>query len=579
MSMALHGIGVGEGIVIGRTRLVSQADIEITHYVLRPEDVDAEVRRFEAALAQTGQELNMLRSRIPAHGPAELSAFIDLHMMLLQDYTIAREPIEIIQQEQCNAEWALKLQRDSLMAQFEEIEDNYLRERSHDIRQVIARIFKALNRKSTSPSVNAVNTQNTVLVAHDLSPADLVFFKEARFAAFMTDIGGPASHTAILARSLEIPAVVALGNSRNLLQDDEMVIVDSVSGVIIANPDARTIREYTTMQKTYQAQNQALQCIRLQPAVTRDGTDIEVLANIELPEDTLYAMENGAKGIGLFRSEFLFLSADCLPDEERQFIAYRQTVENMQGYPVVIRTLDLGKDKIPKWGEEENHALNPALGLAGIRLCLAEPKMFYTQLRALLRASHYGEVKLLLPMLSQVREVIQARLILAEAKESLRREGIPFNAAIELGGMIETPAAAVTLSHFLPHLDFISIGTNDLIQYTLAVDRNDDTVSHLYDPLHPAILELLRHTIHTANVHNTPVAICGEMAGDPFLTRLLLALGLRRFSMLPAQLLKVKKQILETSIEHTTEALHEILASHDPQATRSLIKELNQTSC
>jgi phosphotransferase system enzyme I (PtsI) len=582
MSVALHGIGIGGGIAIGRARLVSHADIEITHYVLHPQNIAAEIIRFEEAIIQTRQELDLLRDRIPTQSPAELSAFIDLHMMLLQDHAIAREPIALIEQEQCNAEWALKLQRDALMKQFDEIEDNYLRERSQDIMQVISRIFKALHGKHTSPSVNIVNSQPTILVAHDLSPADLVMFKEAKFAAFMTDIGGPTSHTAILARSLEIPAVIALRHARELIQDDEMIIVDSGSGVIIANPDAKTIAEYTIRQKQYLNHAKTLYRIRHTPAVTQDGTEVEVFANIESPEDTVYALENGAKGIGLFRSEFLFLSAEHLPDEEKQFVAYRQVVETMQNQPVIIRTLDLGKDKIPKWDHlesHENYSLNPALGLMGIRLCLAEPQIFIIQLRALLRAAYFGPIKLLLPMLSHVNEITQTRQLIAQACDSLKADGLPFKQDVELGGMIETPAAAVAITHFLQALDFVSIGTNDLIQYTLAVDRSDDAVSHLYNPLHPAILQLLHHTIQAANQHNTPVAICGEMAGDPFLTRLLLGIGLRRFSMLPAQLLKVKRQILDTNLSKIAPAIEAILTSCDAENTRTMIHALNHLPC
>lgn len=579
MSVILHGLAVGSGIAIGQARLVFQTDIEITHYVIRKEDIAAEIVRFEEAIAQTRQELDQLRHRIPEQSATELSAFIDLHMMLLQDYAVAKEPIEIIKEEQCNAEWALKLQRDILLKQFDEIEDDYLRERGQDIVQVIARIFKVLNGKNTCPPVNIVNSQHTILVAHELSPADLVFFKEAKFAAFITDIGGLTSHTAILARSLEIPAVVALRHAWDLIQDDETIIVDSLNGVVIINPDAKTIAEYTIKQKKYLAQSTALQSIRNEPAITKDGTAIEVFANIELPEDTFYALENGAKGIGLFRSEFLFLSAEELPDEEKQFRAYRQAVESMQNQPVIIRTLDLGKDKIPKWEHNDHPSLNPALGLTGIRLCLAEPKIFLTQLRALLRAAYFGPIKLLLPMLSHIDQITQTKELIKEASMSLIEEGISFNDKIPLGGMIETPAAAIAITHFLQALDFISIGTNDLIQYTLAVDRSDEMISHLYDPLHPAILQLLHHTIQTANLHDTPVAICGEMAGDPFLTRLLLGIGLRNFSMLPAQLLKVKRQILDTDLTQITAAVETILQSNDSEKIRNMIEKLNSLPC
>lgn len=579
MSIVLHGLAVGSGIAIGQARLVFQADIEITHYVLRPEDISAEIARFEEAITQTRQELDQLRLRIPEQSSSELSAFIDLHMLLLQDYAIAKEPIEIIKAEQCNAEWALKLQRDTLTKQFEEIEDDYLRERGQDIVQVIARIFKVLNGKHTSPSVNIVNSQQTILVAQEISPADLVLFKEAKFAAFITDVGGLTSHTAILARSLDIPAVVALRNARDLIQDEETLIVDSLSGVVIINPDTHTIAEYMLKQKKYLLQSNALQSIRYEPTHTKDETAIELFANIELPEDTFYALENGAKGIGLFRSEFLFLSAEELPNEEKQFRAYRQAVESMRNYPVIIRTLDLGKDKVPKWEHNEHYSLNPALGLTGIRLCLAEPNIFITQLRALLRAAYFGPIKLLLPMLSHIDQITQTRALIKEASESLAAEGIPFNDNVSLGGMIETPAAAIAIAHFLPSLDFISIGTNDLIQYTLAVDRSDEHISHLYDPLHPAILHLLHHTISTANLHNKPVAICGEMAGDPFLTRFLLGIGLRNFSMLPVQLLKIKKQILDTDLTQLEAPIKAILESSDPERTRHMIEKLNNLPC
>lgn len=576
MSVVLHGLGISNGIAIGPARLVSEKDIEITHCVLLPEDIASEIVRFEEAIAQTRHEFEQLRAHIPEQSATELSAFIDLHILLLEDQTISLEPIELIKEEQCNAEWALKLQRDILMRQFEEIEDDYLRARSQDVLQVINRIFKALDGQHTSSAMSIVNSQQTILVAHDLSPADLVIFKEEKFAAFITDVGGLTSHTTILARSLEIPAVIALRHAWDLIQDDEIIIVDSLSGVVIANPDEKTIAEYTLKQEQYLVQSKALDHIRYEPAKTQDGTEIEIFANIELPEDTVYALEHGAQGIGLFRSEFLFLSDDEPPCEEKQFLAYRQAIESMQNRPVVIRTLDLGKDKIPRWDQHDTPSLNPSLGLTGIRLCLAEPQLFMTQLRALLRAAYFGPIRILLPMLSHVDQITQTRALIAEAIKSLTAEGISFGKHIALGGMIETPAAALIIHHFLGALDFISIGTNDLIQYTLAVDRSDEAVSHLYDPLHPAVLQLLHHTISTANAYHKPVAICGEMAGDPFLTKFLLGIGLRNFSMLPAQLLKVKRQILDTDLATIIDQIPAILKSHDSEKTRTLIEALNQ---
>ena len=575
MSISLQGIGIGGGIAIGHARVVTRADIEIVHYRLSPEEVPAEIERFEDAIRRTRKELETLWSGIPENAPAELGAFLSLHIMLLNDHTLSREPISLIENERCNAEWALQQQLEVLLAQFNEIEDEYLRERRSDVMQVVERVQKALAGHDASPHAHGGADADSILVAHDLSPADMVLFKDSRYLAFITDVGGPTSHTAILARSLDLPSVLALRHARDLIREGELIIVDGISGVVIIDPEESVLAEYRVRSEEWHGKQRALLDIRLSRAVTRDNIEIELMGNIELPDDAEDALEFGACGIGLFRSEFLFLREDDLPNEDEQFEAYRQVVQRLEGHPVVIRTLDLGKDKVAKW-QEESGAPNPALGLTGIRLCLAEPQMFRTQLRAILRASAYGQVKLLLPMLSQISEVRATRRHLDEVKAQLREEGIPYDENVGLGGMIETPAAAIAVAKFLNYLDYVSIGTNDLIQYTIAIDRNDDAVSHLYDPLHPAVLELIRHVISTADRMGKPVAMCGEMAGDPQLARLLFGLGLRRYSMLPIQLLKVKQQLLTTDLATVAPLVEQMMAAEDGDQMRELLAELNR---
>ncbi|AMC36697.1 phosphoenolpyruvate--protein phosphotransferase [Janthinobacterium sp. B9-8] len=576
MSITLQGIGIGGGIAIGQAHLISHADIEIAHYQLSAADIPAELARFDDAIRVTRKSLEMLWGSIPENAPAELGAFLSLHIMLLNDHMLSKEPRNLIEQQHCNAEWALKLQLEVLLAQFDEIEDEYLRERRTDVIQVVERVFKTLAGHENHSHPLAEIAPNCILVAHDLSPADMVLFKDTEYLAFITDVGGPTSHTAILARSLDLPSVLALRHARELIREDELIIVDGINGVVIVDPDEIILKEYRHRQRDWLKKQKALQDIRTKQPITKDGEVIELFANIEVPDDCKLSIENGATGVGLFRSEFLFLSESDLPTEEEQFLAYKQVAEAMKGQPVIIRTVDLGKDKIPRW-QQERETPNPALGLTGIRLCMAEPQMFRTQLRALLRASAYGKIKLLLPMLSYVGEVRQTRKHLEEAKAQLAEAGVAFDENIELGGMIEVPAAAVQVAQFLAHLDFISIGTNDLIQYTLAVDRNDDAVSHLYDPLHPAVIQLLHHVISTANRMGKPVSMCGEMAGDPALTRLLLGLGLRRFSMLPIQLLKVKQEILTGEMHRITPLVEQMLIAEDSQCLRELLQQLHQS--
>jgi phosphoenolpyruvate-protein phosphotransferase (PTS system enzyme I) len=574
MSFTIHGIGVSGGIAIGHAHLVSHARLEVSHYVVPPAQVPEESLRFENAIRAVRAEFDAVRGTVPAGAPAEFAAFLDVHRMILNDSMLSDAPRRIIESEQCNAEWALKVQMDALLAQFDEIEDGYLRERKADVVQVVERVMKALGgQPGYVPPPSTTAERNLILVAHDLSPADVVQFKQHHFASFITDLGGTTSHTAVVARSLNIPSIVALHIARNLIRENEIVVVDGTIGVVIVNPDPQVLAEYQLRQTEFDIERQKLKRLRHTRAATLDGVAIELHANIELPEDVAEARENGATGIGLFRSEFLFLNRSDLPDEDEQFEAYRTAAVAMEGAPVTIRTYDLGADK--EADDTQRITTNPALGLRAIRLCLKEPQRFLIQLRALLRASHYGRINILIPMLMNSTELDQALHLIAQAKESLDVDGVPYDREVKVGGMVEIPATAIALGMFTRKLDFLSIGTNDLIQYTLAVDRTDDAVAHLYDPLHPAVLSLIAHILRTAHRAKLPVALCGEMAGDVTLTRLLLGLGLRQYSMHSAHLLDVKSRILKSSCHSLRNAANRMLRTTDPRKLRSLLGELN----
>ncbi len=575
MNFVLHGYPVSGGITVGYAHLVSTARLEVAHYEVAPEAVDAEVARFDRAMTATQEELVALKAHIPPGSPAEFEAFLDLHRMILNDSALASAPRELIRKRRANAEWALVQQMERLVERFEEIEDPYLRERKADVQQAVERVLKALmgGRALSPPAIS--EEEKLIVVAHDLSPADMILFKRHRFGGFVTDVGGVTSHTAIVARSLGIPAIVGLHHARETIAEGEVLIVDGTQGVLIVNPDPLILAEYRARQAELKAERKRLARLKSTPAATVDGTPIELFANIELPQDTPEALEAGAEGVGLFRTEFMFLNRKDLPGEEEQFEAYREVARAMKGRPVVLRTLDLGADKALN-GSGESHTMpNPAMGLRAIRFCLAEPQIFLTQLRAILRASHYGKVRVLLPMLAHAHEIDQTLALIGQAKAQLEERGQPYDKAIQIGGMIEIPAAALALPIFMRRLDFLSIGTNDLIQYTLAIDRTDDSVAHLYDPLHPAVLTLVAGTIQTATRGGVPVAVCGEMAGDLQLTRLLLGLGLRNFSMHPSQLLPIKERILRTNLAEVQALAQRVLRASDPAKTRDLLAKLN----
>ena len=541
--MCLYGQGVARGYAIGRVVVLGATALEVSHYRIAEDQIQAEKSRLTNALATTQREMHEMAANLPADAPRELAALLSVHGMLLSDPLLADQAVALIAEKHYNAEWALTAQGQILAEQFAAIEDEYLRERGSDVRQVIERVLQVL---SGSQQVLALNheadaDEHLIVVAHDISPADMIRLRGARFAGFATDLGGATSHTAIVARSLGVPAVVALGHVRTLVRDGDMVVVDGAHGTILVNPSRQALEQYRRLQQLYLDERAELSLLKDVPAETLDGLLIELEANIELPDEAALAVANGATGIGLFRSEFLFMGRGDLPTEQEQFEAYLSVVTTMQHRPVTIRTLDLGADKT--LDGEATVATNPALGLRAIRYCLAHPELFATQLRAILRASAHGTVRILIPMVAHMHEVHATRAAIASAKRELDERGQAYDDDLLVGAMVEVPATAIAIEPFAEALDFLSIGTNDLIQYTLAIDRADNEVAALYDPLHPAVLRLIANTINAGERLGKPVAVCGEMAGDSQLTRLLLGLGLKNFSMHAQQLLDVKREI------------------------------------
>lgn len=568
-SFTLQGIPVSRGITIGRAHLLRPAALDVQHYLIAQEQVEAEVQRLQMAITQVHKELQTIWSDLPADAPTELGAFLDVHALILSDPMISDAPLDIIRNRHYNAEWALVTQIDVLSAQFDEIEDDYLRERKADIQQVAERVLKVLTGSAHSlPRTSGIDERNAnmIVVARDISPADMMQFRDVAFTGFVTDEGGQNSHTAIVSRSLGIPAVVGLGNASRLIAQDDWLIIDSDAGVVIVAPSAQVISQYRNRQAILIKLRKKLVRLKKTPAITQDGTEITLLANIELPQDAVAALDAGASGVGLFRSEFLFMGRTGqdhqLPSEDEQFIAYRDAVTAMKGRPVTIRTLDVGADK--PLDTSEHNILNPALGLRAIRYCLKEPQIFLTQLRAILRASAFGTVHILIPMMAHAFEIDQSLAMIEQAKAELLQENRRFDDRIAVGAMIEVPAAALSLPMFVKKLDFLSIGTNDLIQYTLAIDRADHEVAHLYSDTHPAILQLLDMTVSAAQKAGIPVAICGGMAGDARLTRLLIGMGFRELSMPAALLPEVKQEILNADISALQPYVKKILRSYDP---------------
>jgi len=558
MTFSVPGLAVARGIAIGRAVLVGSSSVEVAHYFIETHQIESEIDRVRHGRNAVVEELQRLQGEMPSDAPHELTALLDVHLMLLQDEMLTSGVKHWITERLYNAEWALTTQLEVIGRQFDEMEDDYLRERKADLEQVVDRILRHMKgvaspvappasspRRKTQQDLLLDDTVDVplVLVAHDLSPADMLQFKQSVFAGFVTDVGGKTSHTAIVARSMDIPAVVGARAASQLVRQDDWVIIDGDAGVMIVDPSPIILAEYGFRQRQIELERERLARLRHTPAVTIDGQRVDLLANIEMPGDAAVAVAAGAVGVGLFRTEFLFMGRmGNLPDEEEQYRAYREAVEGMQGLPVTIRTIDVGADK-PLDKVRKDDSLNPALGLRAIRWSLADPGMFRTQLRALMRAAAHGKVNILFPMLAHPSEIAQTLAQVRLARAELDARGAVHGPA-RLGAMIEVPAAALMVRHFLRYFDFLSIGTNDLIQYTLAIDRADESVAHLYDPMHPAVLRLVADVIAECRAQGKSVSVCGETAGDVTMTRLLLGLGLRGFSMHPAQLLAVKQEVL-----------------------------------
>ena len=572
MTLLLTGTGVSPGIAMGKAHVLRRGRPDVLEYAIPRQHLADEVARFRRALDSVTSQLRDIQRHIPANAPRDVAGFIDTHLLMLRDRLLAEDTITLIRERQCNAEWALKIQQDNIVSVFDAMEDAYLRTRRDDVAYVIERLQRTLLEDEGSVPPRR-NLRGRVVVADDLSPADMVLLQDAQIAGFVTDAGGPLSHTAIMARGLGIPAVVGAHTASSLLHDGEDLIIDGDTGMVLAGADGRLSRHYRQQQKAARQHARALRALADTPACTRDGQAIQLMANVELAEDLRALRHAGADGVGLYRTEYLFLNRTEPPSEEEQLRHYRRLVNASQGRPVTIRTVDLGADKLDLDGAGQ--ALNPALGLRAIRRSLKEPEVFLVQLRAILRASHQGPVRIMLPMLTSPAELDQALELLEHAKRQLKRERRRFDAEIPVGGMIETPAAALLSEHFARQLDFLSIGTNDLIQYTLAIDRLDESVTYLYDPLHPAVLRLITLTIEAGQRVATPVAMCGEMAGDLRLTRLLLGMGLTEFSVRPNMLGEIKRRILDTDLGALRPLMQQLDTAYTEPAVAELVTRLN----
>ena len=556
MTISIQGISVSRGIAIGQVHCIKRDQIDTPEYLIRKTQIDSEILRLDNAITNARKELRAIRDHIPSSTSINISEFINTHLLMLEDNALTEEPKRIIKDRLCNAEWAHKLQREALVNVFDEMADAYLSTRKDDVGHVVNRILRILlKQKPLLDELPDEHLRGKVIVADDLTPADTVLMQHYGIAAFATEFGGSTSHTAILARNLRIPAVVGLHSAKKLIKNDDLVILDGGSGIVLVNPDKTVLNYYIKKQNEVKKYYSSLEKLKDSPARSIDGIPITLMANIELPEDFETVRDIGAAGVGLYRTEFLYMNRNNPPNEEEHFQTYIKVIEALRGLPLTIRTVDLGADKeVDGVGRQtSNIRSNPALGLRAVRLCLKEPEFFRPQLRAILRASAHGPIRIMIPMLTNTQEMQQVLFIIDELKLELKNKLIEFDQEIKVGGMIEVPASAICADIFADKLDFLSIGTNDLIQYTMAIDRINDEVNYLYDPLHPAVLRLIQATIVAGQKANIPISMCGEMAGEKEYTQLLLGLGLREFSMHPATLLEVKEIINKTNINELVE--------------------------
>ena len=577
MTFSLHGIGASKGIAIGKVHIVTRGLLEVPEYTLKKSEIEAEVKRFKKAIAGARADLGAIKDQIPPDTATDIAAFIDTHLLMLDDSAITKAPIKLIREEKRNAEWALKVQRDALVSVFEAMQDSYLRTRKDDIDHVVTAVQMRLMHTDTPISHVDGSFAGKIVFADDLTPADTVLMQHQGVVALVTEFGGPNSHTAILARSLRIPAVVGLHNAGPYLRENDTLIIDGRQGVVLVDPDEQMIRHYEKLQRQIERIHTARRKLRFAPTITSDGEPIVLQANVELPADLDAAVQVGAQGVGLYRTEYLFMNRAAPPDEEEQYQAYTEIGRAGEGSPVTIRTLDLGADKqVDGTRPGAPMTSNPALGLRAVRLCLKEPALFRPQLRAILRASAHSPVRMMIPMLSTTGELAQVLDLVKSCRQELDNEGQPYDDAMPIGAMIEVPAAAICADIFARELDFLSIGTNDLIQYTIAIDRVDDEVNYLYDPLHPAVLRLIQMTILAGEKMGIPVAMCGEMAGDARYTRLLLGMGLKEFSVHPNSLLEVKQVITESRVAESRKFTQRVMRVIKSTARSALLEEMNR---
>ena len=575
MSLALSGIGVSRGVAIGKAHVIMRGSIDVAECSLPEDLIEDEISRFLNAVETARQQLKSIRQRIPGDTRVEIASFIDTHLLMLDDATLVTTPVENIREYRCNAEWALKLQRDAVVAVFEQMDDAYLRTRRDDVDHVINRIQRLLlDTGQGETHLDSDTLEDAIVLTDDLTPAETILLEHQGVIAFATEYGGPLSHTAILARSVQLPAIVGAHGIQHYIQDGETIILDGLQGLLIVEPDETTLAYYLEKQKKEQQRNSELATITGNPAVTLDDVPITLMANIELPDDIEAVSRENASGVGLYRTEFLYMNRSTPPDEEEQYACYMTVIDALKGKPLTIRTLDMGADKEVD-SSTSRRCSNPALGLRAIRLCLKDLSLFRPQLRAILRASVHGPVRMMIPMLSNTQELQQVLTLIEETRNSLLRNNLAYSPDIKIGCMIEVPAAALSAADFIRHVDFLSIGTNDLIQYTLAIDRIDDEVNYLYDPLHPAVLKLIKMVIDAGKSAGVPVDMCGEMAGDPRYTRLLLGMGLSEFSMHPSTLQEVKQVINSSSITLLTPLVDELLNHTAPDRIPASVDILN----
>jgi phosphotransferase system enzyme I (PtsI) len=580
MSLTLKGHAVAPGVAIGRIHLAERNEIEIGEYRIGKNDVESEIQRYRKAVDAARDQLNELAGRIHPTVAVPAVEIIQSHVLMLGDSKIRKSTEEHISRELCNAEWALQSQLEQVLSEFRSMDDEYIRTRGEDVTQVVRLIQSKLSVEASSKPFENIPDRlaDTLVVAEELTPGELAILHERGVAGIVTEHGGPHSHTAILASSLSIPAVLGIRNARRLLKEGSILILDGGQGIVFPDPDTATMERYQEIQQEAEEFRQSLAILRDQPAISLDGVMISLQANAERHPELMQSLEMGAEGIGLYRTEFLYLQGKP-PDEDSQFEEYLSAITALAGQTLTIRTLDLGADKTTGGLDfaQLRRSTNPALGLRAIRLCLSETALFKTQLRAILRASMAGPVRCLIPMVTSVREIQLVNELLEEAKQDLAVRDIAYDPKMPLGAMIEVPAAALSLGDLGRYLDFVSIGTNDLLQYTLAADRGDEQVAHLYDLQHPGVVRLIKHVLKVSRKLEIPASVCGEVAGERQYTRLLLALGLQEFSMHPARLLEVKQVIRQTNISAAKIAINNWLDDPGGQDDESLLHLLDQS--